>query len=114
MGVMNAGVKWNFRKESQESRLPALSDSLYIEFPTGDANRQLGSGLTDYWLNFMGQKSLSPKTRINGNAGFLFAGNTSTGVVGIQSTRGHVYTGGLSLLHGINTPLTVGGEIYIG
>jgi hypothetical protein len=113
-GDVNMGIKWNFHKESQGSRLPALGVSLYIEFPTADASQQLGSGLTDYWLNLIGQKSLSDKTRINGNVGFLFAGNTSTGVVGIQATRGHVYTGGLSVLHDVNARLTLGGEIYGG
>jgi Putative MetA-pathway of phenol degradation len=111
-GDTNLGIKWNFRKESKGSRLPALSASLYIEFPTGDANQQLGSGLTDYWLNFIGQKSLSEKTRITGNVGFLFAGNTSTGALGTQNTRGHVYTGGLSMLHDFSDRLTLGGEIY--
>jgi hypothetical protein len=113
-GDTNLGAKWNFHKESQTSRLPALSASLYIEFPTGDAHQQLGSGLTDYWLNFIGQKSLSDKTRINANIGYLFAGNTSTGVLGIQTTRGHVYTGGVSVLHDINARWTLGGEIYGG
>jgi hypothetical protein len=113
-GDVNLGVKWNFHKESKGSRLPAFAVSLYIEFPSADASQQLGSGLTDYWLNFIAQKSLSEKTRITGNAGFLFAGNTSTGVLGTQNTRGHVYTGGLSLLHDLNSKLTLGGEIYAG
>jgi len=70
--------------------------------------------LTDYWVNLIAQKSLSNKTRVNGNLGYLFAGNTSTGAVGIQSTRGHVYTGGLSVLHDFTGRLTLGGEIYGG
>ena len=44
----------------------------------------------------------------------MFAGNTSTGVLGTQNTRGHVYTGGLSLLHDFRPSLTLGGEIYGG
>jgi Putative MetA-pathway of phenol degradation len=113
-GDLNLGIKWNFHKESKGSRLPALGASLYIEFPTGDATQQLGSGLTDYWLNLIAQKSLSDKTRININSGYLFAGNTSTGVIGIETTRGHVYTGGVSLLHDFTGRLTLGGEIYGG
>jgi|SRR6266702_424120 len=111
-GDTDLGIKWNFRKESPGSRLPALGASLYIEFPTGDSRQQLGSGIADYSLNFIGQKSLSQKTRITGNAGYLFAGNTSTGALGTQNTRGHVYTGGLSLLHDFSDRLTLGGEIY--
>ena len=108
------GVKWEFHKESPASHVPALGASLYIEFPTGDAKRQLGSGLTDYWLNLIAQKSVSDSTRVNVNLGYLFAGNTSTGVVGITATRGHVYTGGVSLLHDLSPRLTLGAEVYGG
>ena len=114
IGDTNLGIKWNFRKGSPASRAPALSASFYTEFPTGNSRQQLGSGLTDYWLNFIAQEALSDKTRINVNLGFLFAGNTSTGVLGIQTTRGHVYPGGLSVLHDFTPKLTLGGEIYGG
>jgi Putative MetA-pathway of phenol degradation len=113
-GDTNLGVKWEFHKESSGSHIPALGASLYVELPTGDSSRQLGSGLTDYWLNLITQKSLSDKTRVNGNLGYLFAGNTSTGVLGIQATRGHVYTGGLSILHDFTARMTLGGEVYGG
>jgi hypothetical protein len=114
IGDTNLGIKWNFRKSSQHSRVPALSTSFYVEFPTGNSRQQFGSGLTDYWLNFIAQEALSDKTRVNANLGFLFAGNTSTGVLGIQTTRGHVYPGGLSLLHDFTPKLTLGGEIFGG
>jgi hypothetical protein len=113
-GDTDLGVKWNFRRVSQPPRFPALGASLYIEFPTGNARQQLSSGLTDYWLNFIAQEPITDKTRVTVNVGFLFAGNTSTGVVGIQTRRGHVYTGGLSLLHYFNPRLTLGGEAYGG
>jgi hypothetical protein len=114
MGDTNLGIKWTFHNESKGSRLPSLGASFYTEFPTGDTSQQLGSGLADYWLNFIGQKSISNKTRITGNLGVLFAGNTSTGVLGLQNTRGQVYTGGLSMLHDFNSRLTLGGELYGG
>ncbi|HZU24611.1 MAG TPA: transporter [Bryobacteraceae bacterium] len=113
-GDTNLGVKWEFHKESPASRAPAMGASLYIEFPTGDAKKQLGSGLMDYWLNLIAQKSLSGRTRVNANLGYLFAGNTSTGVVGITATRGHVFTGGLSILHDLSPRLTLGAEVYGG
>ena len=113
-GDINVGMKWNFLKEQPDSRRPALGASLYVEFPTGDSGQQLGSGLVDYWLNFMAQKSLSSKTRLTGNAGYLFTGNTSTGVLGISTTRGHVFTGGLSVLHDYTARLTLGAELYGG
>ena len=111
-GDTNLGVKWEFHKESPGSRAPSLGVSLYIEFPTGNSADQLGSGLTDYWLNLAAQKPISTKTRVNGNFGYLFAGNTSTGVLGIQTTRGHVFTGGLSVIHDFSSRLALGAEAY--
>jgi hypothetical protein len=113
-GDTDLGIKWEFHKQARGSHLPALGASLYIEFPTGDSNRQLGSGLTDYWLNTIAQESLSDKSRINFILGYLFAGNSSTGVVGVESTRGHVYTGGLSVLHDFTARMTLGAEVYGG
>jgi hypothetical protein len=112
VGDTNMGIKAAFHKESSTSRVPALAASFYIELPTGDATQQLGSGLEDYWLNMIAQKSLSPKTRLTANVGYLFAGNTSTGALGTQNTRGHVVPGGLSLLHDFSPSLTLGAEIY--
>ncbi len=111
-GDTDMGVKWNFRKSNRPLSVPALSASLYIEFPTGDTSQELGSGLTDYWLNLIAQEPFTEKTRLNANFGFLFAGNTSTGVLGTQNTRGHVYTGGLSLVHDCSPRLSLGMEAY--
>ncbi len=113
-GDTNLGIKWEFHKEKPGSPVPAMGVSFYVEFPTGDANQQLGSGLIDYWLNFIAQKSLSDKTRVNVNAGYLFAGNTSTGVLGITKVRGHVFAGGVSLLHDFTPRLTIGAEMFGG
>jgi Putative MetA-pathway of phenol degradation len=112
IGDTNLGAKWNLRAAPPDSYQMAVS--FYVEFPTGDARQELGSGLTDYWLNFIVQKPLSEATRINLNLGLLFAGNTSTGAVGIQTRRGQVYTGGVSLLHDVTSRLSVGGELYGG
>lgn len=114
IGDANLGLKWNFHKESGTSRLPGLGVSLYIEFPTGNTRQELGSGEIDYALNFIGQRKFSDKTRLTMNSGILFAGNTSTGVLGIETTHGRVFTGGTSLLHDVNAKLTLGGEVYGG
>nr|MDQ5839114.1 hypothetical protein [Acidobacteriota bacterium] len=50
VGDTNLSVKYNFLKEREGSRWPALAASLNVELPTGDPARQLGSGLTDVWL----------------------------------------------------------------
>lgn len=111
-GDTDMGIKWNFLTSARPMRAPALSASLYIEFPTGDSKQELGSGLTDYALNSIAQEPFTDKTRVNANFGFLFAGNTSTGVLGTQNTRGHVYTGGLSLVHDFNARLSLGIEAF--
>jgi hypothetical protein len=111
-GDVDMGIKWNFLESTRPLSVPSLSASLYIEFPTGDAQQELGSGLADYWLNSIAQEPLTDKTRVNANFGYLFAGNTSTGVLGTRNTRGHVYTGGLSLTHDFNPRLTLGAEAY--
>jgi hypothetical protein len=112
VGDTNLGVKWNLRETAANSTNASFAASLYVEFPTGQERQELGSGLTDYALNFIIQKPLSDSTRCNVNLGLLFAGNTSTGAIGIQTRRGQVYTGGLSLLHDLNPRWTVGGELY--
>ena len=111
-GDADMGIKWNFHKATHPLGVPSLSSSLYIEFPSGDTKQGLGSGLSDYWLNSIVQEPFSDKTRLSFNFGFLFAGNTSTGVLGIQTTRGHVYTGGLCLQHDFTPRLTLGAELY--
>ena len=114
VGDTNLGVKWRMREGSADSHRPALAVSFYTEFPTGDSRQNLGSGLIDYWLNLIAQVPASDRTRITVNLGVLFAGNTSTGVVGIETTRGRVYTGGLSVLYDVSSRLTLGGEVYGG
>jgi hypothetical protein len=113
-GDTNLGIKWNFRPVVENSHRPVLSASFYVEFPTGDSHNELGSGLIDYWLNFIFQEPITPKTRLNLNVGVLFAGNTSTGAVGINTTRGQVYTSSVSVLHDFNSRLSLGGEVYTG
>lgn len=113
-GDADMGIKWNFHKASHPRAVPAFSASFYVEFPTGDESQGLGSGLNDYWLDSIVQEPFSDKTRLDFNFGYLFAGNTSTGVLGIQTTRGHVYTGGLSLQHDYTQRLTLGAELFGG
>ena len=110
IGDTNVYLKYNFLKEREGSWLPAMAATMNIEFPTGDERRQLGSGLTDYWLNTIMQKSLSEQTKLRLNAGILFAGNTLTGVIGIKS-RGRVFTGGASIVKQFTDKLDFGAEV---
>jgi hypothetical protein len=113
LGDTDYSIKYNFRKEQPGSKWPALAASLNIEPPTGNAKLQLGSGLIDYYLNGIAQKTVSPKNVLRINGGATFAGNTATGVVGIE-TRGTIITGGASLTHQFTKRFDLGAEIYGG
>lgn len=110
LGDMNLSLKYNFLKEREGSRLPAMAIALNFEMPTGDTNRQLGSGLADFYLNGVVQKSVTAKTKLRLNGGLLFSGNQTTGVIGIKS-RGLVFTGGGSLVKQFTPKLNFGAEV---
>jgi len=109
-GDVDLHVKYNFRKEREGSRRPALTVSFALELPTGDAANQLGSGLTDYSLNGILQKSLTKETKLRLNGGILFAGSTATGEVGIK-TRGTVFVTGGSIVKQFTPKLDLGIEV---
>ncbi len=110
IGDTNLSLKYNFLTERENSRRPALAVAFNLELPTGDTKRQLGSGLSDFYMNGILQKSMSKKTKLRMNGGILFSGNETTGVVGIK-TRGTVFTGGGSLIKQFSPKLQLGVEL---
>ena len=110
IGDVNISLKYNFLLEVEHSRRPALAVSFNLELPTGDKNRLLGSGLADFYVNGIAQKTLTTRTKLRLNGGILFSGNETTGVLGIKS-RGTVFTGGGSLVRKMNSKLDLGVEI---
>ena len=105
-GDTNLGIKWNFRRDRRKFPSPRSQRQLLRRVPhrrSAQSTRlrphrllaQLHLPGTDH-----GQELAS-----NLNLGVLFAGNTSTGAVGINTTRGQVYTSSLSVLHDINARL---------
>lgn len=110
VGDTNISLKYNFLTEREHSKRPALAVGLNLELPTGDVSQQLGSGLADFYINGIVQKSLSAKDKLRFNGGVLFSGNQSTGVVGIKS-RGTVLTGGTSIVREFTPYLTLGIEL---
>lgn len=111
LGDLDLQMKYNLRREQKDSRMPAISLGLYIEVPTGDPVNQLGSGIADYWLNTIAQKTITDRITLRVNTGILFSGNTLTGAVGIKSTRGAVFTGASSLTYRLNKRWLLGGEV---
>ncbi|MEO8434713.1 MAG: transporter [Pyrinomonadaceae bacterium] len=110
LGDMNLSLKYNFRKEREGSRLPAMTIAANFELPTGDTKRQLGSGLADVYINGVLQNSLTKRTKLRLNGGILFSGNETSGVIGIKS-RGTVFTGGGSLVRQFTPKLQLGIEL---
>jgi hypothetical protein len=112
VGDTQFGVKYRFHDERDGSKLPALALVFYVEGPTGSTSKQLGSGVTDYWLYGVAQKSLTKKVKGRLNGGVLFAGNTSTGVIGLRTTKGQVFTGNGSLTKDFSPKLRLGAELF--
>jgi hypothetical protein len=109
LGDTNFSVKYNFLREREGSRRPALTVSGALEIPTGSTRRGLGSGVADVSLNGVLQKSLTARTTYRLNGGVIFSGNTLTGAVGLK-TRGTVYTGATSLVREFTPKLQLGAE----
>jgi hypothetical protein len=110
LGDIEVQIKYNPFKEHEGSRMPALAATFAIEFPTGSTKRGLGSGLADYFLNGIIQKSVTKKTKLRLNGGVLFAGNEATGEIGIK-TRGTVFVGGASVVKQFTPKLDLGAEV---
>jgi hypothetical protein len=111
-GDTQFGLKYNFLAEREGSKRPALAVVFYVEAPTGNTKRQLGSGIVDYWLYVIIQKSFTKKTKGRLNGGVLFSGNNSTGLIGIETQRGHIYTGNGSIVRDFSDRLKLGVEVF--
>ena len=114
IGDVQFGLKARLYDEREGSKLPAMSVVFYFEAPTGNAPKQLGSGLADYWLYGVLQKSLTKRVTGRLNGGILFAGNDSTGLVGIRGSRGQVFTANGSLVRDFTPKLQLGVELFGG
>ena len=110
LGDTSLQLKYNFLREREGSRRPALAVSFAVELPTGSVAKGLGSGLFDYSLNGIIQKTLTARSALRLNGGLVFAGNTTTGAVGLR-TRGLVFTGGSSLTRRFTRRLSLGAEV---
>ena len=111
VGDTNFSVKYNFLREREGSSWPALTISGSVEIPTGSVRRGLGSGIADYSINGVAQKTLTERTTLRVNTGIIFSGNTATGALGTRGVRGFVFTGGASLIKRFNERLQLGAEV---
>ena len=119
-GIGDVGYmfKYNFLKEREGSRRPALAVSFLAEAPTGDDVAGAGYGLANYTVNGILQKTLSEGAAETGrgetvarlNAGLIFAGVTTDEGPDFR-TRGVVLTGGGSVVRRFTDRLTLGAEL---
>lgn len=114
IGDTQLAVKIRLRREREDSSFPAMAVVFNMEFPTGSTEKQIGSGLTDYGLYGVLQKSLTKRTTGRLNGGIVFAGNTGTGLIGIRDVRGHVFTANGSLVRDFSEKLKLGVELFGG
>ena len=112
IGDTQFGVKARLFDERDGSRMPAVTVVFYFEAPTGSVRKQIGSGLADYWLYGVVQKTLTKRTTGRLNGGILFAGNGSPGLIGIRRNRGQVFTGNGSLVRNFTPKLQLGVELF--
>jgi hypothetical protein len=110
LGDINLSAKYNFMREGDHSSRPAMAITVNLELPTGNVSKQLGSGLVDFDLNGVLQKSLTTRTKIRLNGGVLFSGNETTGVLGVQA-RGTVFTASGSITRQFSSKLLLGIEL---
>ena len=80
----------------------------------GKHQKATWTGLTDYWLYGVLQKSLTKPALGGLNGGILFAGNSSSGLIGIEAVRGQVFTGNGSLMRDFSDKLKLGIEVFGG
>ncbi len=94
LGDASVAAKWRLTRDPDARH--AFAASAAIEIPSGDRDRNLGSGLVDYGLTLGSQHRLDDRWTLRVNGGAVLAGNTQSGVVGIRQ-RGTVLNGGASL-----------------
>ncbi len=104
-------VKAKLHEEKKNSRLPAFAAAFYVRLPTGNDAKSLGSGVTNYQLYGIAQKSVTQKTKIRVNLGMVFAGNTVIGVLGLRNVKGKLFSGGISVVKQYTEKLRLGAEL---
>lgn len=109
LGDINLSAKFRLR-ETSGGLWPAVAVSAAIESPTGDEDKGLGSGVLDYGLNLVGDWTLAPSSFLRANLGILFAGNSLTGVVGLESD-GEIVAASLSFTQVLSERWEAGIEV---
>ena len=107
-GDTQAGIKYQVREDAHG---PAVALGFSVQAPTGDADRDIGSGVTMTWVNAIVGHTIAKKTKVAVNAGFMPSGNPSIGALGINAHRGKIVTFGGVVTREVSDKLKLGGEI---
>ena len=85
--------------------------SMTVQAPTGDADRDIGSGVAMTWIEAAIGEAIASRTKLHVNIGFMPTGNPSIGALGINARRGKILTFGGSVTTDASRRLKVGAEI---
>jgi Putative MetA-pathway of phenol degradation len=107
-GDTSMSAKYQVR---DDARGPAVALAFSVQAPTGDADRDIGSGVTMTWLNAIVGRKVSSKTNVSANLGFMPTGNPSVGALGINARRGRIVTFGGLVNTEITSKLKLGAEV---
>jgi len=107
-GDTQAGIKYQIREDAHG---PAVALAFSVQAPTGDADRDIGSGVTMTWINAIVGHTIAARTKMAINAGFMPSGNPSIGALGINAHRGKIVTFGGAVSREVSEKLKLGGEI---
>jgi hypothetical protein len=99
-GDTELGIKYRFIQETDY--IPQVGIFPMIELPTGDSDKGLGSGRTQYFLPIWLQKSLGPWTTYGGGGYWINPGEKNK----------DWWQFGWQIQREINKTLTLGTEIY--
>jgi hypothetical protein len=109
-GDLNLTAKIQIVPPDPMTRKFALALGLAVETPTGDEDRDLGSGVFDYGANLVVERFLTRRATLRGNVHIQLAGDTSTGAIGSE-VRGTVVAGGVSVTRELAHGFALAGEL---
>jgi Putative MetA-pathway of phenol degradation len=108
-GDTSVRAKYQVREDTNG---PAVAVAFTVQAPTGDPDRDIGSGVAMTWIDAIVGKDVSSRTKVHANIGFMPTGNPSIGALGINARRGRILTFGGSATREMTRALKIGGELY--
>jgi hypothetical protein len=109
-GIGDTSLALKVAVHENTSRTQAVALTASLELPTGDREREIGSGLVDFTVAAIWQRRMRGAV-LHAHGVVVAAGNTQDGAAGIRA-RGTVLAGGLSIVRPVSRRLQLGAEIW--